>query len=63
MAHGKAVMTAHASSIAEYGCVAISNNSTLGSCITQFASINSAWKHLFKNFQICLSFELAGRNV
>ena len=28
-------MTAHASSIAEYGCVAISNNFTLGSNITQ----------------------------
>ena len=53
-AHGKfsgrfinAVMTAHASSIAEYGRVAISNNFTLGSGITQYASTNSVWKHLF----------------
>ena len=31
-------MTAHASSIAEYGCVAISNNFTVGSGIKQYAS-------------------------
>ena len=35
-----AVMTVHASSIAEYGHVAISNNFTLGSGITQYASTN-----------------------
>ena len=33
-------MTAHASSIAEYGRIAISNNFTLGSGITQHASTN-----------------------
>ena len=57
------VMTAHASSIAEYGCVRISNNFTLGSGITQCASTNSVLKDSFKKFQICPSFELAGRNV
>ena len=35
-----AVMTVHASSIAEYGRVAISNNFTLGSGITQYAFKN-----------------------
>ena len=54
-------MAAHVSSIAEYWYVAI--NFTLGSGITQYASTNSAWKYSFQNFQICLSFELAGRNV
>ena len=42
-----AVMTVHASSIAEYGCVAISNNFTLGSSTTQYASTNSVWKQSF----------------
>ena len=42
-----AVMTAHASSIAEYGCVAISKNFTLGSGITQYASTNLVLKHSF----------------
>ena len=49
-----AVMTAHAPSIAEYLCVAISNNFALGSSITQYVSTNS---------KIDLNFELAGRNV
>ena len=40
-------MTVHASSITEYGRVAISNNFTLGSGITQFTSTNSVWKHPF----------------
>ena len=35
-----AVMTVHASSIAEYGFVAIGNNFTLGAGITQYASTN-----------------------
>ena len=35
-----AVVTAHTSSLAEYGCVAISNNFTLGSGMTQYASTN-----------------------
>ena len=34
----KAVMTVHASSIAEYGRVAIGNNFTLGYCITQYST-------------------------
>ena len=41
------IMTVHASSITEYGRVAISNNFTLGSGITQFTSTNSVWKHPF----------------
>ena len=43
-------MTAHASSIAKYGRVAISNNFTLGSGITQYASTNSVWKQSLKRF-------------
>ena len=35
------IMTVHASSIAEYVHVAISNNFTLSSDITQYASTNS----------------------
>ena len=72
-AHGKlnivfprfinAVVTEHVSSIAEYGCVAISNNFTFGSGITQHASTNSVCKHSLKNVQICLSFELTERNA
>ena len=40
-----AVMTTHASSIAEYGCVAISNNFTLGSGIDKLIQLNrlSIW--------------------
>ena len=59
-AHGKlgivfqyfidAVMTAHASNIAEFGHVAISNNFTLGSGITQYVLTNSVWKQSFKRF-------------
>ena len=45
-----AVMTVHAPSIAEYGCVAVSNNFTLGSGVKQYTSTNSVWKHLFANF-------------
>ena len=45
-----AVMTVHASNIAEFGCVAISNNFTLGSDITQYVSTNSVWKQSFKRF-------------
>ena len=56
-------MTAHASSIAEYSCVAISNNFALGSSITQYVSTNSFWRHFFANVKIDLNFELAGRNV
>ena len=51
-----AVMTAHLSSIAEYGRVLISSNFILGPGITQYASKNSAWKNSG-------SFKLAGRNV
>ena len=58
-----AVMTAHASSIAKYGHVAINNNFTHSSGIEQYAWTNSVWKHSFKNFQIHLSFELTGRSV
>ena len=43
-------MTAHASNIAEFGHVAISNNFTLGSGITQYVSTNSVWKQSFKRF-------------
>ena len=57
------VMTAYASRIAEYGRVAISNNFTLGSGITQYASTNSVWKDSFENFQICMTFESAERNM
>ena len=46
-----AVMTAHATSIAEYGRVAISNNFTLGSGILQYASTNLVWKHSFADFR------------
>ena len=42
-----AVMTAHASSIAEYRRVALGNNFTLGSGIIKYASTNSIWKHSF----------------
>ena len=45
-----AVMTVHVSNIAEFGCVAISNNFTLGSDITQYVSTNSVWKQSFKRF-------------
>ena len=37
----KAVITAHASSIAKYGRVAISNDVTLGSGFTQYTLTNS----------------------
>ena len=56
-------MTAHAPSIAEYLCVAISNNFALGSSITQYVSTNSLWKHSLANVKIDLNFKLAGRNV
>ena len=49
-------MTAHASSITEYGCVAISNNFTLGSSFIQYASTNSILKQAFENFQIFLKY-------
>ena len=54
-----AVMTVHASNIAEYERVAISNNFTLGSGISQDVLTNSVWKHSLVNFQIYLSFEIA----
>ena len=54
-------MTAHASNIAEYWRVPLGNNFTLGSGITHRQTQSGSIR--FKKFQICLSFELAGRNV
>ena len=58
-----AVMTAHASSIAQNGRVTISNNLATVSVLvsySSYASTNLVWKHLFASLQICLSFKLAG---
>ena len=43
----QAHMIVHTSSIAEHGCVAISNNLDLGSGITHYPSTNPVWKHSF----------------
>ena len=56
-------MAAHETRIAEYRCVAVSTHLTLGFGVIQYAWRNSVQKHSFANFQICLSFELAGKNV
>ena len=58
-----AVMTAHASSIAEYGVLhlEITSFSVLASHSTRRQTQSGSIR--FKNFQIYLSFEIAGRNV
>ena len=55
-------MATHETRIAEYRCVAVSTHLTLGFGVIQYAWRNSVQKHSFENFQICLSFELAGKN-